>query len=254
MYRLIFACVLGLIGPGMAAADGKKVTIRWFGQSYFQITTSAGTRIVLDPHAIKEYPRAIVPADLVLISHPHQDHNQVDVIENRERAKILVGVKGDVRKQEWNLIDEKFKDVKVTSVPLFHDKARGMERGKNSGFVLEFDGLRLAHLGDLGHELSDDQIKSIGHVDILMLPVGGIYTINGTDAKKVVQQLRPKRYILPMHYGTKDFDQLLGPEEFLDEQKLKVEKQLTRNELIVDAGAKPPTEPVIVLLGWKKPE
>lgn len=253
MRCFVFACIVGATFTATACADGKKVTIRWFGQSYFQIVSSSGTRIVIDPHLIVSYPRAIVPADVVLITHQHQDHNQLEAIENRERAKILVGLKGEPRKQEWNIFDEKFKDVTIQSIPLYHDKAQGMDRGKNTGFVMEVDGLRIAHLGDLGHELTEAQRKAIGPVDILMIPIGGIYTLNGTDAKKVVEQIKPRRLILPMHYATKDFDQVVGPEEFLEDLK-NVEKRLHINELSIDADAKPPAEPTVLLLGWKKGE
>ena len=251
MRSLLFTIVAVTLTAGPAAAQEKKIVVRWFGQSYFQVVSTAGTRIVFDPHAITSYPRAVVPADLVLISHPHQDHNQIDVIENKERAKVQVGVKQMGRKQEWNVVDEKFKDVTVRSVPLFHDKSQGMERGKNSAFVLEIDGLKFVHLGDLGHELTDGQLRAIGPVDVLFIPVGGTYTINGSDAKKVVEQLKPKRYIFPMHYGTKDFDDLVGPDEFLDEQKNV--QQVKTNEVQIDPSAKP-DKPIIVIMGWKKPE
>src|SRR5262245_64922765 len=130
MRHLVLALAAAGLVAGPAAAQGKKLTIRWFGQSYFQVVSTTGTRIVFDPHYIMAYPRAMTSADLVLITHPHQDHNQLDVIENKERAKVLVGVKGEGRKQEWNVVDEKFKDVTVRSVPLYHDKSQGMERGK----------------------------------------------------------------------------------------------------------------------------
>ena len=253
MRCLALAVLIAGLTVAPAFADGKKVTVRWFGQSYFQVVTSAGTRVVFDPHLIVSYPRAIVPADLVLITHPHQDHNQVGAIENREKAKFLHGIKKDGKKLDWNEIDEKFQDVKVTSVPLYHDKMMGLQRGKNTGFVVEIDGLRFVHLGDLGHELTEGQVKAIGPVDVLMIPIGGIYTINGEEAKKVVAQLKPRRYVLPMHYGTKDFDELLGPDEFLDELK-NVQKQPTTNEFTFDPEAKAPADPVVLLLGWKKAE
>jgi L-ascorbate metabolism protein UlaG (beta-lactamase superfamily) len=252
MRALLFAFAVLLLSSAAASAEDKKITIRWFGQSYFQIVSSAGTKIIIDPHFIEAYPRAINPADLVLITHNHMDHNQIEAIENKERAKILVGCKGMGRKQEWNPIDEQFKDIHVRTVGLYHDKSQGMERGKNSAFILEVDGLHIVHLGDVGHILTEAQVKAIGPVDILMIPVGGSYTINGSDAKKIVEQLHPTRLILPMHYGTKVFQDLVGPEEFLDEQE-NVDKLLATNEIQVpiDGKAKAPR---IVLLGWKKGE
>src|SRR5262249_22724611 len=133
--------------------------------------------------------------------------------------KVLYGLKGGGRKIDWTPIDEMFRDVRVRTVGAYHDNVEGMERGKNTIFILEVDGLRIVHLGDLGHLLSDREIKKIGPVDVLMIPVGGVYTINGSEAKKVVEHLKPKQYILPMHYGTKVFMDLLPPDEFLEDQK-----------------------------------
>src|SRR5258708_3638544 len=152
MRRIVLAVVISILAVAPAWADGKKITVRWFGQSYFQVVSSAGTRIVFDPHLIVSYPRALTSADLVLVSHPHQDHNQLEAIENREKAKIIAGMKKDGTKFTWNDVDEKFRDVEVTSVPLYHDKMMGLQRGKNTAFVVVIDGLRFVHLGDLGHE------------------------------------------------------------------------------------------------------
>jgi L-ascorbate metabolism protein UlaG (beta-lactamase superfamily) len=250
-FRLLIALTCVGAFAGAAPAQDKKLTIRWFGQSFFQITTTAGTRIVIDPHLIEQYPRNIVPADLVLITHPHVDHSNLDAIQNRDKAKVLHGIKVTGRRQDWVPIDEKFKDVQVYSIGTYHDKDSGMTRGRNSVFVIEVDGLRICHLGDLGHELSDRQLKSIGAVDILMIPIGGIYTINGSEAKKVMAELKPRRLVLPMHYGTKVYDELVGPDEFLEGLK-NVERKLDTNEIVLDPSERAPAEPKIVILGWKK--
>jgi L-ascorbate metabolism protein UlaG (beta-lactamase superfamily) len=125
-----------------------------------------------------------------------------------------------------------------------------MEKGKNAVFIVEVDGLRIVHLGDLGHLLTREQIKEIGPVDVLMIPVGGVYTLNGADAKEVVAQLKPKKYIIPMHYGTKVFDDVLPADEFLEEQKPENIKKPESNKLEIDPNFKP-AEPVIVLMEWK---
>jgi L-ascorbate metabolism protein UlaG (beta-lactamase superfamily) len=244
------ALVASLLAAGTAySADAPgKVTIRWHGQSFFDIQTSKGTRIVIDPHAIEAYGRQSVPADLILVSHFHSDHTQVGVVPNYAKAKILYGLKMVGKKTAWNPIDETFRDAHVRTVGVYHDNAEGIERGKNAIFIAEADGLRIVHLGDLGHLLSEKDIKKIGPVDVLMIPVGGVYTINGAEAKKVVEQLKPKQYILPMHYGTKVFTDLLPPDEFLEDQK-NVMKYPT-NRLTVQAGAKA-AEPTIALLDWK---
>jgi L-ascorbate metabolism protein UlaG (beta-lactamase superfamily) len=241
---LLFAAA----GP---AAEGKKVTIRWHGQSFFEIVSSAGTRVVIDPHAIEAYGRKVVSADLVLLSHFHVDHTRTEVIDNLPKAKVITGLKKldkDGKRQDWNVVNEKFKDVRVQTVGTYHDGMSGTERGKNGVFVIEVDGLRIVHLGDLGHTLNRSQLRKIGEVDVLLIPVGGVYTINGLDAQKVVEQIKPKRYILPMHYGTKAFTDLLGPDEFLDEQKTV--QKLPSNTLTVKTDSKP-AEPVIVLPDWK---
>jgi L-ascorbate metabolism protein UlaG (beta-lactamase superfamily) len=248
MTRYLSAVLIGLVVSGTASAAGQ-VTIRWHGQSFFEIESSKGTRIVLDPHRIEAYGRKVVKADLLLLSHLHNDHTQVDVIEDRTKVKIIPGLKVSGRRIDWNEVDEQFRDVHVRSVGVYHDTVKGMERGKNTVFLLDVDGLRFVHLGDLGHLLTEAQVKQIGPVDVLMIPVGGVYTINGSEAKQVVEQLKPRQYILPMHYGTKVFEDLLPPDEFLDEQKKEhIRRELT-NKLTVEAGAKPDA-PKIVLLHW----
>jgi L-ascorbate metabolism protein UlaG (beta-lactamase superfamily) len=246
---------LGVAVPAVAAE--KSLTIRWLGQSFFLITTSAGTKIAIDPHAIDAFGRQTVSADVVLMSHLHPDHVRLEVIENKDKAKILPGLKqtggegGRPSRVAFNAVDETVKDVRIRNVGTFHDSQQGMERGRNAVFVIEADGLKIVHLGDLGHILSDEQVRQIGPMDVLMVPVGGVYTINGEKAKEVVAQLKPKRYVLPMHYGTLTFDDLLPPDEFLDGQK-NVKRMQTTNELTVSAAEPVPPQPTIVLLGWEK--
>src|SRR5581483_1048248 len=186
MLRYVAALAAGLCVAALAlAGPPKEVTIRWHGQSFFDIESSKGTRVAIDPHAIEGYGRTNVSADLVLISHFHNDHTQVDVIQNRAKAKVLTGLRGTGRSADWNPIDETFRDVHVRTVGVYHDEMKGMQRGKNAVFTLEVDGVHIVHLGDLGHLLSPAERKKIGPVDVLMLPVGGVYTINGADAKEV---------------------------------------------------------------------
>jgi L-ascorbate metabolism protein UlaG (beta-lactamase superfamily) len=250
MTRFVVAFVAGLMAPGFlsAAETSRKITFRWHGQSFFEIESSQGTRIVTDPHAIEAFGRTEVSAHLVLISHFHSDHNQIGVIKNQAKAKILYGLKMSAKRPDWNPIDETFRDVHIRSVGVYHDDVEGMERGKNTVFILEVDGLRIVHLGDLGHLLSAKAVREIGPVDVLMIPVGGVYTINGADAKQVVAQLKPRQYIIPMHYGTKVFEDLLPADEFLEDQKNV--KKFVSNKLTVESDFKP-AEPVIAILDWK---
>jgi L-ascorbate metabolism protein UlaG (beta-lactamase superfamily) len=256
MFRFATACLAALVLTlGASAQEEKKLSIRWHGQSFFEIHSSAGTRIVIDPHAIEAYGQKSIPADILLYTHFHTDHTQFQVVENlvkdKDKIKVLGGLKdekGDGKRITWNQIDEKVKDVHIQTVGTYHDRFGGMRRGLNSVFILEVDGFRVVHLGDLGHELTENQLKAIGPVDILMIPVGGVYTLNGSDAKKVVAQLKPRYYVLPMHYGTRVYDYLLTADEFLEDQKNV--KTSTKNELTVPVGMKAPEEPAIVTLHW----
>jgi L-ascorbate metabolism protein UlaG (beta-lactamase superfamily) len=238
--------------PAADSAD-KPITIRWHGQSFFEVISPAGVRIVLDPHAIENYGRISVQADVILLSHFHNDHTQVNVVENVKKAKILTGLKdekGDGRRVDWNVIDEKVKDVRIRTVGTFHDNVGGMERGKNAVFVLEIAGMKIVHLGDLGHNLTPEQLRRIGPVDVLMIPVGGVYTLNGSDAKAVVEQLKPRHYIIPMHYATEVYTDLLSDEAFLDEQKEGTVRKYTTNDLTIDPKESVPKDPQIAVLRW----
>jgi L-ascorbate metabolism protein UlaG (beta-lactamase superfamily) len=239
-----------LWAAGAAADDGKSapVTIRWQGQSFFEIQSSKGTRVAIDPHFIDAYGRKDVSADLILVTHEHDDHNQVEAVKNYAKARIIHGLREVNKRLDWNPVDENFRDIHVRTVGVYHDHAQGMEKGKNAVFVLEVDGLHIVHLGDLGHLLTPQQLKKIGPVDVLMIPVGGVYALNGSEAKKVVEQIKPRQYILPMHYGTKVFDDLLPVDEFLEDQPQV--KRLPGNKLTTDASFKP-AEPVIVVMDWK---
>jgi L-ascorbate metabolism protein UlaG (beta-lactamase superfamily) len=247
--QISIAAGLCLFAAILAAADAPRtVTIRWHGQSFFEIESSKGTRIAIDPHAIEGYGRTNVAADLILISHEHNDHNQAEVIRNHERAKIIHGLKGAGNRAVWNPVDETFRDVHIRTVGTYHDPVEGMQRGKNTVFIIEVDGLHIVHLGDLGHLLTPKQVREIGPVDVLMIPVGGVYTIYGDEAKKVVEQLKPRQYVLPMHYGTKAFEDLLPIDVFLEDQT-NVKKYLS-NKISVDSNFKP-AEPVTAVLDWK---
>jgi L-ascorbate metabolism protein UlaG (beta-lactamase superfamily) len=252
MLRYLTALVAALaLAAGAGAAD-KKLTIRWHGQSFFEVITSGGTRVVLDPHAIDAFGRQSVKADLVVCSHLHSDHTRLDVIDS-SKPKVLYGVKedkGSTKKFAWTNFDEKFKDVHVYSIGTYHDDEQGLKRGLNSVTVIEADGFRIVHLGDLGHKLSKADLKSIGdNVDVLMVPIGGIYTLNGGEAKEVVEQIKPRFAIIPMHYGIKKvYEDLLTADEFLEDQT-NVRKG-NPEELTLEVGAKPPEKPEIVLLRW----
>jgi L-ascorbate metabolism protein UlaG (beta-lactamase superfamily) len=261
MMRSFLALAAGLLAANLLWAAPKartEVKITWHGQSFFEITSSKGTNIVIDPHAIIDYmPIRAVRAHLILSTHFHNDHTQYDIVENHKekipkwpKPKVVEGLKRDKGRVTWNKIDMTFRDFHIRSVGTYHDNESGMKRGLNSVFILEVDGIRIAHLGDLGHLLTKNQIKAIGPVDVLLIPVGGIYTINGEEAKEVVEQLKPKKYIIPMHCGTKVYEDLLPPTEFLEDQDPKRIARSADNMLAVKVGFKPPA-PIIVLLNWE---
>ncbi len=255
MARILPALAVLLLGAAEVSAQDKKVVLRWHGQSFFEIISTKGTHVVTDPHAIEAYGRPMVKADLILMSHFHDDHTRLDAITDVKKAKQIQALKkaSGERGDDWNVMDEKFKDIHIQTMGTYHDDMAGTQRGKNGVFILDVDGLRIVHLGDLGHLLNRAQLKKLGKVDVLMIPVGGVYTLNGLDAQKVVAQIKPTRYILPMHYGTAVYNDLLGLEYFLDEQKMgTVLRSLRTNELDIDPKAEPPKEPIIAILGWEK--
>jgi L-ascorbate metabolism protein UlaG (beta-lactamase superfamily) len=191
--------VLPTATPVPTATPPKEVTITltWFGHATFILKTSSGLTALLDPMATTMgYPLTpISGVDLVTVSHEHADHNNVALATGN--PTILRGLAGN----DWAKIDQTIKGVRISTVPTYHDDSQGSARGKNAIFVFDVDGLRLAHLGDLGHKLSDDQIKQIGKVDVVMIPVGGFFTLDGKGAAEVVGQLKP-RIAIPMHYTT----------------------------------------------------
>ena len=235
------------------AAPALQVT--WHGQSFFAVKSSQGTVVAFDPHLILQYGRPEgLRADIILISHNHVDHTQVAALDNfrDKNVKIISGLKGDGQKATWNDVNETIKDVTIRNIGVYHDASEGMQRGKNSIFIVEMDGWRIVHLGDLGHQLTPAQAKKIGPVDVLMVPVGGIYTLNGSEAKKVVEMLQPKEYFFPMHYGTKAFDDLLPIDEFLQDQDRAKVASSNDNKVILNRDPTRPRPLLVQLHYWPK--
>ena len=233
-----------------AQGEDAPFVLKWHGQSFFELTTPKGTRVVIDPHAIEAYGRKTMEADLVLLSHLHTDHTRLEPITNKDKAKVLQGLKPSAqpgRGADFNPIEESFKDINLKTVLLYHDAMEGMQRGKNTAWVLETGGLRIVHLGDLGHKLTREQIRQIGQVDVLMIPVGGIYTINGSEAREVVDQLKPKRIIIPMHHATRVYEDLLSPDEFLEDLPKDRIKKLAINKIEFRASDPLPQAPMIIM-------
>lgn len=179
--------------------------IQHIGHAEFLIETENGFRIVTDPYdASTGYPVRKIKADAALVSHGHHDHNAV---ENLEDLKITVNREGS-----YTLSPE----IKVT-VNSFHDDEMGAKRGTNLLFMMEADGMKIVHLGDIGCRLEDEQIRLLAEPDVLMIPVGGFYTIDGKEAREIMDLLHPV-VTIPMHYKTEYNSEwpISGPEVFLD--------------------------------------
>ena len=174
-------------------ANSGAIEIKWFGHAFFQITSSTGTRIITDPFGNMGYPMPEVWPHVVTMGRESGNHNNVGLAKGD--PLVLRGQRpgGD----EWNQINTTFRDVLIYNVPIH---TRGVpEYLRGSGFVFEVDGLCIFHTGDVGEPFNEDQLELIGHVDIVLIPIGGTYTMGPENAKKVLEQLKPK-IAIPMHY------------------------------------------------------
>ncbi|MDP2935623.1 MAG: MBL fold metallo-hydrolase [Dehalococcoidia bacterium] len=183
--------------PRPIAGGAPASTLRWLGHSSFLLTTAKGTKILMDPIP-KGYGYDGPPlegVDAITITHEHGDHVNVSLAEGN--PLVLRGLAGG----DWVRIDQQVKEVLIHSVGTYHDGSQGNPRGKNAVFVFEVEGTKIVHLGDLGHVLSKEQTSSIGPVDIALVPVGGFYTIDASQATQVVEQLGSK-VVIPMHFQT----------------------------------------------------
>ena len=153
--------------------------ITWYGHSCFLVETDSGS-VVFDPYEPGYVPGLTLPklsADAVICSHSHSDHAYAQGV-------ALTGLKPAFT---------------VTRLPTFHDEKGGALRGENTVTLIEAEGIRLVHLGDLGHELSGEQVSALGRVDVLLVPIGGYYTIDAKAAHNVAVSLKAK-IVIPMHY------------------------------------------------------
>lgn len=171
--------------------------LMYFGQACFAIHVG-DTNILIDPvPAQMGYTTSTVAADVVTISHEHFDHNAVEMAAGK--PTILRGLTSNGK--GWEPIDFSNKDVKITAFPAYHDDTKGSQRGLDAMFLFEMHGLRVLHTGDLGHRLSPEDVKKIGRVDVLLICVGGFYTIDADGATDVIKELKP-RVVIPMHFRT----------------------------------------------------
>lgn len=170
--------------------------LKYYGHACFKLETAVGS-VVFDPYVSGYVPGFTLPpleADLVISSHEHSDHYAPDSVKPSGREH----------------------GFKIEQIETFHDEKGGTLRGKNIISVVCAEGLRIAHLGDLGHELNADQLEKLGNPDVLMIPIGGFYTIDAATAKNVVDACSP-RLVVPMHYheGARGFQNISDAESFL---------------------------------------
>jgi len=165
------------------------MTISWYGHSCFKITNQGGhLTIITDPF---NKSIGLTPprgnADIITVSHDHYDHNNIKAISG---SPFIINNPGEYE----------IKGIRIVGCSGFHDKKQGQERGLNTIYLIEIDKIRLCHLGDFGQErLTDKQLEIIGQVDVLIIPIGGNFTLNAQEARKSAEQLEP-RLIIPMHY------------------------------------------------------
>jgi len=201
--------------------------IFWHGQSCFQIISNqrknGQVNIVIDPYS-EDFGLKVpkLEADVLLVSHQHHDHNNVKAVGGNP---FLIQGPGEYE----------IKEVFVQGIPAFHDSSSGKERGTNTIYTIEAEDLKLCHLGDLGQkELTPEQIEKIGGVDILMIPVGGVFTISAKEAVKIMSQIEPS-IIIPMHYqlpklrikldGIDKFFKVMGIKKLESLPKLSIKKK-----------------------------
>lgn len=163
--------------------------IKWFGHACFALTSKDGITVVTDPfNKGVGYKTPSISADIVTTSHDHFDHNCVDVIRGEYRH---INRPGEFEE----------KGIKINGVSTYHDEDKGSQRGKNVIFIFDMDGKRICHCGDIGHKINQKHVEKIGRVDILMVPVGGTFTVDYNGAVYIMNVLNPA-ITIPMHYKT----------------------------------------------------
>jgi L-ascorbate metabolism protein UlaG (beta-lactamase superfamily) len=214
--------------------------VRWFGHSCFLFYSKKGSRILTDPYAETiSYPFPPLTCDIVVVSHEHQDHNAVW----RVMGTPFIVKRTSSGLCEFEIPLELTGEIFIfKGLPSYHDEALGRKRGPNTIFLWQIDGYSICHLGDLGHPLNEEQVKAVGKVDILLLPVGGSnQVLDSKEATLVVHSLQPS-FIFPMHYRTasagmdldsvEDFLRLMTQVEKLNGNQLEI-KSLPRHSTVV---------------------
>ena len=210
--------------------------VKWLGHASFMITSDSGTRIITDPYktgGALQYDEIKESAEIVTVSHEHFDHNYVESVGGNPEVVNSAGSK-------------EVKGIKFNGIATYHDDTEGSQRGSNVILCFEVDGVKVCHLGDLGHPLSPQQVADVGRVDVLMIPVGGNYTIDAAVATEVSGKLAPK-IIIPMHFNNERCSSfpVAGVDDFL-----KGKDNVTRlegSEAEYNAVALPAATQIVVL-------
>jgi L-ascorbate metabolism protein UlaG (beta-lactamase superfamily) len=208
--------------------------IKWLGHASFLITAENGTKIITDPYGDYSglsYAPVGEIADIVVVSHDHGDHSGGKVKGNP--------------KQVAGAGSRKIGVIEFKGINTYHDTSQGSQRGKNTVFCFTVDGVRICHLGDLGHQLAKAEVAEIGQIDVLMIPVGGFYTIDAVAAGVICEQIKPKM-VIPMHYkNDKCAFPIAGVEDFIRGKKNV--KRSDSSEVELKAGQLPQATEIVVI-------
>jgi L-ascorbate metabolism protein UlaG (beta-lactamase superfamily) len=212
--------------------------IKWYGHAAFLITSDEGTKIIIDPYepgafgGQLSYDKIKDQADIVLTSHDHADHNDTGSLPGTPQI-----VKGSGPKT--------IRGISMKGVSSYHDPSKGSERGTNTVFTIKVNQIQICHLGDLGHLLSDKELAEIGPVDILLIPVGGFFTIDPKEATRVAEQIKPK-ILIPMHFKTEKCGFAIAPVEDFLKGKTNIKRPKT-SEATFDRATLPQQMEIVVL-------
>ena len=170
----------------------------WLGHSTFYLTNDAGGRLVTDPVDERSLPDLKhVDADVITVSHRHHDHCAVERVGGTPVIKE-------------SCAPETLSGFSIRGFSTFHDEVKGAKRGPNTIFLIEADGQRIAHCGDLGHMPDDAAIEALRGCDVLLIPVGGVFTVDGKTAWAITKRIAPKT-VVPMHFASDDLSFRLEP-------------------------------------------
>jgi L-ascorbate metabolism protein UlaG (beta-lactamase superfamily) len=209
--------------------------VKWLGHASFLISSDSGLKIITDPYpqgSGLSYATVNEPVDIATVSHDHFDHNSVSSVPGKPEVITGSGTKN-------------VKGIQFRGIATHHDESQGKERGTNTIFCFSVDGIKLCHLGDLGHRLSKEQIAEVGDVDILFIPIGGVFTIDANMAGPVIDDLKP-RVAIPMHCKTPKCNWPLNTIEDFIAGKTNV-KNPNSSEMVFKAGELPEATEIVAL-------